>query len=292
MWPSSSPLEPLAGLYEYQSLSATENLRLLTIKPGQDGDDVCCDLVNTTFGEASPVHDALSYTWGTDQKTRVVHIDGKRLPVTANLFAALRQLRLSTEPRILWVDAICINQDDIPERNAQVLHMHHIYKAASKVLIWLGEEEQTDAEAFDLLEKFDRSAGLDKGIILPWYDDVEFRELFTLTLNTNAVWRPVSVLLERPWFRRAWVIQEVAMATQPYIVCGKHTCRFEALTNLAESLQRNALHIFLGPLHGPLIVMARIRNIMQSEDEFNHILELLGLTRGFLCRDPRGVDVA
>jgi hypothetical protein len=100
-----SVLEPLADPYESRPLSASEDLRLLTIKPGQDDEEIVCDLANAAFG-GSPVYEALSCAWGTNQKTHAVRIDRKVLPVTANLHAALRRLRLDARPKRLWVDAI------------------------------------------------------------------------------------------------------------------------------------------------------------------------------------------
>ncbi|KAF2423735.1 heterokaryon incompatibility, partial [Tothia fuscella] len=84
-------------------------------------------------------YDALSYTWGTEDKTETILCNGVELPITANLFQALRMLRPSAkERRYLWVDAICINQADESEKSDQVWNMLHIYQTARKVMAWLG----------------------------------------------------------------------------------------------------------------------------------------------------------
>jgi hypothetical protein len=138
--------------------------------------------------------------------------------------------------------------------------MHHIYRDASKVLIWVGEEEESDAEAFDLLEKFGRITGSQKEHTIQTreIDDPDYRELLILNPDIGARWRPVSALLERPWFTRAWVVQEVATASQPYIVCGKHINGFEALPRPVDCLRSNGLTVYLGPLQHALLVMAGI----------------------------------
>jgi hypothetical protein len=93
-----------------------------------------------------PAFQALSYVWGERTEGRTIEVEGQgTVKVTDNLFAALRRLRLDVlYSRILWIDALCIDQDNVQERNAQVLFMCEIYARASVVMIWLGEpvEEQ------------------------------------------------------------------------------------------------------------------------------------------------------
>jgi hypothetical protein len=84
-------------------------------------------------------YEALSYTWGTKEKTKQIILNGERFMVTENLHSALHYLRFKNEDRILWIDAICIDQSHIAERNHQVGHMASIYRDADRVLFWLGE---------------------------------------------------------------------------------------------------------------------------------------------------------
>ena len=105
--------------YGYQTLRNGEDLRLLVILPGKEEDEVSCELYHTSFA-AGPVYEALSYTWGTNLKTHVIRIGKEAQTVTENLSLALKALRYPDKKRTLWVDALCINQDDILERNQQV----------------------------------------------------------------------------------------------------------------------------------------------------------------------------
>ena len=84
-------------------------------------------------------YEALSYTWGINKTTKQIILNGKRFMVTENLYSALQYLRFKNEDRILWIDAICIDQTQIAERNHQVRHMASIYRDADRVLFWLGE---------------------------------------------------------------------------------------------------------------------------------------------------------
>lgn len=97
------------------------------------------------FGQ--PMYEALSYCWGQDEVYEFIDIDGHEVPVRRNLWLALHHLRYpeAGRRRVIWVDAICVNQEDLSERSAQVAIMYAIFNRASEVIIWLGEEyEESD----------------------------------------------------------------------------------------------------------------------------------------------------
>jgi hypothetical protein len=100
-----------------------------------------------------PKYEALSYTWGADEfpKRMTVADDETQIAITESLFSALQFMRFETETHVLWMDAVCINQKNIPEKNDQVARMDSIYRNAEKVLVFLGEEDQN--AAFDKLEQ-------------------------------------------------------------------------------------------------------------------------------------------
>ena len=112
------------GGWEYHSYkplpSAVFTVRLLELEPG-DGDEIHCKLRNVHLGDERVQYEALSYTWGTPILRQFIWCDGKVLPVTQNLYNALRRLRQTNEKKLLWIDAICINQEDLEERNHQVV---------------------------------------------------------------------------------------------------------------------------------------------------------------------------
>lgn len=94
-------------------------------------------------------------------KSHVVFHGNERIPVTENLHTALKRFRFPDKPRTLWVDAICINQQDVPERNQQVQIMGPIFKNAGCVLVWLGEAIDGYGEVFELIESFNGNTGTD-----------------------------------------------------------------------------------------------------------------------------------
>ncbi|RYP20480.1 hypothetical protein DL767_009434 [Monosporascus sp. MG133] len=133
--------------YEYFKLSPG-NIRLLHLMPSEkDGAPIRCQLFEYPIqktGERADLYEALSYCWGGSDKPCSISIGDRYLPVTANLYAALLRLRHHLIGRVIWVDAICINQEDVKERGQQVRSMAEIYYKASRVIVWLGEAEAED----------------------------------------------------------------------------------------------------------------------------------------------------
>ncbi|KAL2354621.1 heterokaryon incompatibility, partial [Cryomyces antarcticus] len=110
-----------------------------------------CELSIASF-DSIPQYEALSYVWGNPADPKYIELDKQKFPVTHNLHATLRALRNNRTKRVLWVDALCINQADIPERIAQVAQMRHIYEAAQEVAVWLGGETSGSPRAFSFLK--------------------------------------------------------------------------------------------------------------------------------------------
>jgi hypothetical protein len=133
--------------------------------PGQKDSKIKCILQQASFASPPP-YEALSYTWGNPKsrynkvpakgdpsKTYRIKVGTKQVKITCNLEAALQKIRHETESRTLWVDALCINQADVEERNKQVKSMARIYSQATKMLVWLGEDDKYMDLAYDTLEE-------------------------------------------------------------------------------------------------------------------------------------------
>jgi len=128
-----------------------------------------------------PPFDSLSYVWGPPEFTGRMTIDGSELQITPNLEQALRHIRRLWRPRAIWVDQICINQDDMEERSSQVLLMGKIYSRAQRVLSWLGEWP----------------SGYDQGLIkwaLDWSVDLHQGRNFHLAYLRNGAWGPRAIV--------------------------------------------------------------------------------------------------
>lgn len=179
------------------------NIRLLRLMPYEDGLDATvlrCQLFNYPLhmtGGNECLYEALSYVWGGPQKPCSVLINGRTLAITSNLSAALVRLRDRHLERILWVDAICIDQESRVEREEQVRMMTGIYYKASRVLVWLGEGDNNGDLALRQVCAAAQKAGMKSGIHGDDQDSENPPDSSALAL--------LEALLARPWFRRIWV---------------------------------------------------------------------------------------
>jgi hypothetical protein len=133
--------------YQKLTLRDPHDFRLLMLQPGRENDPVQCTLVRASLDD-NPGYEALSYEWHALAGGETITCCDTRFPVTYNLFSALSSLRHTNRPRRLWIDAICINQEDPKERNQQVALMTKIYTCAEQVLAWLGPSRCRTDEAF------------------------------------------------------------------------------------------------------------------------------------------------
>jgi hypothetical protein len=124
---------------------AHREIRLLTILDDDDDYLIRCT-IRTASLDDRPSFNTLSYCWGDPKVTVPIMVDYHVMSVTVNLEKALRHLRCSALSEEIWIDAICINQADISEKNHQVPLMRHIYSASKVVLIWLGESDDHSDE--------------------------------------------------------------------------------------------------------------------------------------------------
>lgn len=173
-------------------------------------DEVHCGIIETIIGDIP--YEAVTYTWGSTDKPCTIMVEGFELKVTKSAFTALQQLRLPDEDRLLWIDAICIDQNDPKEKSHQVGQMRTVYEKSEMVLVWLGLNNDCIDEFFEMmadprLERL-KSVG-SKGV----------RFIPDETLR-GAIERGFLELVARPWFRRVWIIQEIASARAATIACG------------------------------------------------------------------------
>ena len=161
-------------------------IRLLRLFPNSDaGAPIHCSLliyILEDLGGKPHLYEALSYAWGDPDKTVEITVSGFSINITENTHAALRRLRDHYFERILWIDALCIDQSNKQEVATQFLFMARIYSEASRVLVWLGEAANGSDIALENLRLMNHGPEKDT--------------------NHRIV---VRHLLERPWFRRVWV---------------------------------------------------------------------------------------
>ncbi|KAF2496771.1 hypothetical protein BU16DRAFT_458540 [Lophium mytilinum] len=136
---------------------ATE-FRLLRLIPGSGSDTIACEDVVVSFVDTKrPSYYALSYVWGDPKDTKPIMFNGSPFWITQNLWRALRQLRAdkTVSKTLIWIDSICINQNDLQERNHQVSAMGQLYSSAAEVIVWLGEGSDQSYYFMDFLCRFE-----------------------------------------------------------------------------------------------------------------------------------------
>jgi hypothetical protein len=209
--------------FEYRALESRSHFRILYLNPGAidaklSGSLVYCDLNELPH----PVYDCLSYVWGSPTLSREILIEDSTLSITANLDSALRRVRTRSpsEPTPIWADGICINQKDIDERNQQVASMKRIYSECRTGIIYLGETADESDLVPEFLETLTESiVKLNRRTNKPLKFDPENEHLFPE--ENHPGWRRLVALLNRPWFRRIWVIQEFALPPDIQLICGE-----------------------------------------------------------------------
>jgi len=231
----ATTLPATAPIYESLSLSAPlTQMRLIHLLPGADMEPIRTRLT-VHDGIGSEPFEALSYVWGTRANQVPISVNGYSFDVTANLDLALRCLRLADTARVLWIDAVCINQDNDAEKSAQVSIMGQIYKSAKAVLVFLGDENEDSNMVMDYLQSED--AMQLNGALPGATSERSFPETISrLGFDQLAFLQAAHHFFLRPWWSRTWVAQEYALAKdEPIWYCGK---RRLSLTNMRQAFAK------------------------------------------------------
>jgi hypothetical protein len=168
---------------------------------------ISCDIKHVSLKDR-PLFDALSYTWGDPKIKNTITLAGCSFLVTQNLDAALHHIRSEDEERVLWIDAVCINQNDPVERGQQVQQMREIFAAAWIVLAWSGEATETSQIALSQVNKLSNVYDkLQEGEL----NDITERSLAAAGYEASQDWTPMFEFLNRPYWTRMWVLQELVV---------------------------------------------------------------------------------
>ena len=314
------------SLFEHKVLdSAKRQIRLLTLLPSeQDSAKECLlDLAKWTTTTSTdgwhkpitctikhvslddhPVYLALSYTWGDTsicKEIQIRSVEGNTCNIfnaTINLTQALQYFRQEKDPICLWVDAICIDQNNNAEKTEQVLLMQEIYSKAESAIVWLGSAvEDSDAamDALDSLGKRASEAGildLRKADYITWpYPDPHGRRSVKQKLiddlieqdSTEYPYRAFKLLSERSYWTRVWIVQEVSVSREVTFVCGSRRLSFRHLTaaflyisHIKSRVMMNIAYTdWLDPVRG-----AKLRDM--AENKMSPVLSVLsGLRRKY-----------
>jgi len=290
--------------YIYDPIQPKTQIRILTLHPRAGDEAISCSLEVARLDEPPP-YEALSYAWGDSKERYPIRCGNGSLEVTDSLLAALRRLRDVSAERVLWIDAICINQQDDMEKGHQVQQMAEIYSRASRVLIWLGEETESVPAAFEAIRwtrtLFPDGAAFITVVKMP---PEQIREYHQRNQNYLAsgemiriskMWEPVFELGLRPWFTRKWIVQEVVSGQHGLIICGPYTLPWNIFEDTFTYM--TALGMSLVAFQGSIteeasLLLSNVRNIgvMRSgeiSEELVSFAKLVRDTRRLLATVPR-----
>jgi hypothetical protein len=231
-----APTDQAAELYTYSDLKPWQT-RILRLHPSELSHQLSADLLVAAIPDTEDLllestgakveYTALSYSWARPELCETLVCNGGNMPISRSNAAALVSLRSHTKLRYVWIDAICINQEDDLEKSAQVAKMLSIYKKARSVTVWIGEPDTDSRLAFACIE------GLSKL-------QKEMRQYGKTTHvpscynQLRSISRAIRSLYERPWIRRTWIRQEIYGARRITIRCGIYQISWDGFVGAAD----------------------------------------------------------
>jgi hypothetical protein len=225
-------MEQSTNHFRYEALNPLANeIRLLILEPCSNTGshtEVHCSLLNSCLDDPNrPSYEALSYVWGDASITEPILLQGKPFRVTRALWTALRYLRLEGRQRTIWVDAICINQEDAQEREEHVGRMSEVYKYALHSLLWMDIPRAAIQHVLPYLERH--------------YPEGETAVDFAFSLMQSAdvvVLREHNLLCANPVWGRSWIVQELILSPAVSVVTQDATFNVLHLQYLAMAATR------------------------------------------------------
>ena len=283
--------------YQYEPLKeAAKEIRLMTVLAGNFSDDIHISIQRTSFladgSSADPMFEALSYTWGSTDNPVNITIHGgaaktSTLAITHNLATALPYLRHGNRDRVLWIDAICVNQHDLAERSSQVQRMAEIYSRAKLTIAWLGPDHEECGHALLLLGSMGSRIEVDWVVskMAPVVEDNRNWADHTKPLPySTAEYTAIYNLLSRSWFERIWIRQEIQLANTAVLVCGFSVIPWISFRKAIFCLGRR-------PGYGDISGLAERIDFLKDLVVYGHTYEPLGSViygaRHCKCSDPK-----
>lgn len=269
------------GLVYDDLLTAEGEFRLLQIEPADNSTDpITARLFKASLADP-PSYEALSYRWEQTEDAHFIMVNGIKFPVMRNVFSSLSEFRQQSYPSspIFWIDSVCVNQDSTQDRNDQVQLMGRIYSQADLVRMWLGPESDLTDQAFELI----RRCGPD--------NRVPAEIAAANVIQSEAGTKALTELLQRDYWNRMWVFQEIVLAKEAVVHCGKQQVPWPSLRWLDIVSSRHELW-HTAQIGKPWILEFRkaLFNISRfgiSRNEAHHINSVLQATRHLRCQDPR-----
>jgi hypothetical protein len=271
--------------YKYSPLNkGAREIRLMTLFPGTVSSEIRVSLEIVPFTR-DDVYDfeALSYAWGTAENPTEIFIGASGhqvLSVTQNLAEALPYLRYEDRSRVLWIDAICVNQQDLKERSRQVERMADIFTKASRVVVWLGPESSDSSVAMDCFHTISENIQVHPVMktIRSLSNETHWEDIYFRLPSSRAQYWSMYRFLQRSWFERLG-------SRNTAVKCGAKEIPWSSICTAGACLYAKAKHPeFLTP--ELLSSVERVNALCNTERE-TQFVELIKNTQRCLCSDPK-----
>ncbi|KAF9634233.1 hypothetical protein BFW01_g5128 [Lasiodiplodia theobromae] len=275
------PVKPY-DLFRHKPLNLSENsFRLLDINGVSPEGLIECTINEYNRDDLHQSYRALSYTWGPETPAGWILLNGKAFRARENLIRFLEATSSHREARKgIWIDAICIDQDNTTEKMQQVKQMDDIYRNAATVFAWLGDATGDYQELHELLKKFEETP--EGGV------PNRSSAIFGILRGSSAVREQMLDVLSRPYWTRMWIIQEITLAqTDVRLLFGKHTLSWNTVKPLSVMIKSDVKYrLFFRTV--PAYQVAKAADLLRSKSRPLTILGLLKeLDGGGLCADAR-----
>lgn len=239
--------------FQYSSPLIGFSIRILTVLPGSLDAQLRCHLATTSL-EKAPEYLALSYCWGDLAIKKTILADNQELAVAVSQYDVLLQLRSRNVSTPVWIDGICINQNDDAEKASQICLMTRIYRSASSVIVWLARKSSVEANEVEMLNSL-------RSMLVPVWEPegpafamiakephpivarmMKFGQDLQVSKWENTpsaetkklVWD--YAIFQQPWFRRVWVLQEIVSATRAEFWLGDSSLTMSDVFGKAASI--------------------------------------------------------
>lgn len=232
-------------MFEYDNLPTDgQQFRLLGLGPPDKHGNISSLTLHTFDINDAPPFYAISYVWYSPELVVPMTCNHKKLMITNSLGSALEKVVPWSRGTYLWADGICINQDNIVERNHQVTLMGNIYGRASKVLAHLGDsgptgDDSNDWSAVSLMTLLNRIWLAEPNSSSR--SDSEWLKTLAVNRDNTTMWESLVSFWTNPWFTRCWIMQEAVLADNVVLFYGKAICSLNAVTTFWDLTQRHEL---------------------------------------------------
>ena len=260
-------------------LTSSRQLRLLILEPCiEPKETISCSLITESL-DLNPKYEALSYTWGDPVNEAEIVVNSITLPVRKNLWDSLHHLR-GDKPRTLWIDAVCINQANIPERNEQVQMMRQIYEKAQRVVIWLGIQNEDSTLAFTFM-KFISSDRRNRAMRSEKLEGTKNYKDKQQELDA------VRNLCHRPYWERLWIVQEVVVSQDAELYCGMDHMPWNDFSRFQKCLEDGDIELNGDDSIQKSLAFHLDRYRAYNQIDYSNIIELLEPFSYSLCYETR-----